>query len=69
MLYLFTDGVNEAENQCKEQSGDERLALLLKSEALHEPEQLVEQTFDDVKRYADGTEQSDDITIMCIKYI
>ena len=69
MLYLFTDGVNEAENQSKEQYGDERLALLLKSGALCEPEQLVEQTFDDVKRYADGTEQSDDITIMCIKYI
>ena len=67
MLYLFTDGVNEAENNEKEQFSDERLVSLLKANADIAPKEIVEMTFAEVERHADGANQSDDITVMCIK--
>ena len=66
-LYLFTDGVNEAENNEKEQFSDERLVSLLKANADIAPKEIVEMTFAEVERHADGANQSDDITVMCIK--
>ena len=67
-LYLFTDGVTEAENNDKVLFGDERLVEVLKECSLLEPSAIVDKTFDEVKHHADGAEQSDDITVMCIKY-
>ena len=68
MLYLFTDGVNEAENNAKELFGDLRLASLLRRNASLEPSGIIDTTFAEVSSHADGAEQSDDITVMCIKY-
>ena len=68
MLYLFTDGVNEAENNAKEQFGDLRLEGLLRRNATLEPAGLIAATLTEVEHHADGAEQSDDITVMCIKY-
>ena len=68
MLYLFTDGVNEAENNQKELFGDLRLASLLRRHASQEPSDIIAATFDEVHAHAAGAEQSDDITVMCIKY-
>ena len=68
MLYMFTDGVNEAENNEKVLFSDERLLSLLKLNASLEPGEIVEKTFAEVKHHADGAEQSDDITVMCFKY-
>lgn len=68
MLYLFTDGVNEAENNEMEQYGDERLVAFLKSKSDSEPKEIIDSTFIEVQRHADGANQSDDITVMCIKY-
>ena len=67
-LYMFTDGVNEAENNKLEQFGDDRLLELLKSKSRQEPNEIIEATFEAVKSHADGATQSDDITVMCIKY-
>lgn len=68
MMYLFTDGVNEAENRNMEQFGNERLISLLRSSSSLEPDEIMEKTFAEVKIHADGADQSDDITVMCIKY-
>ena len=68
MLYLFTDGVSEAENNDKELFGDERVVSLLKLKASLDPSEIIDATFNEVKEHADGAEQSDDITVMCIKY-
>ena len=67
MLYLFTDGVNEAEDMEMNQFGDDRLVSLLKKNAGAEPKEIVETTFAQVQLHADGANQSDDITVMCIK--
>ena len=68
MIYLFTDGVSEAENTAKELFGDLRIESLLRRKATLEPTDIVEATFEEVQNHANGAEQSDDITVMCIKY-
>lgn len=67
MLYLFTDGVNEAEDMEMNQFGDDKLVSLLEKNAGAEPKEIVETTFAQVQLHADGANQSDDITVMCIK--
>ncbi len=68
MLYLFTDGVTEAENDNKELLGDDKLVAFLKMNASEDPGVLIDLTFEEIKTHANGAEQSDDITVMCIKY-
>lgn len=68
MLYLFTDGVTEAENNNKELLGDDKLAAFLKMNASTDPGILIDLTFEEIKSHVNGAEQSDDITVMCIKY-
>ena len=64
-LFVYTDGINEAENAHKEQFGEERLKALLQkdhgtaratSEAIHQA----------VEDFVGGAEPSDDLTKMCI---
>ena len=68
MLYLFTDGVSEAENKEKELLGDESVLELLRLNSSKEPCEIIDATFAKVNLHADGAEQSDDITVMCIKF-
>ena len=68
MLYMFTDGVNEAENINNELLGDEKIFEMLKNNASLEPGDIIDVTFEQIRRHADGAEQSDDITVMCFKY-
>ena len=68
MLYMFTDGVNEAENKEKELFTEKRLVALLKQNAFKTPGEIVDETFTQVEQHADGAEQSDDITVLCLKY-
>lgn len=68
MLYLYTDGVSEAENTAKELFGDLRLEGLLRRNATLDPGDLIAATLAEVEHHANGAEQSDDITVMCIKY-
>ena len=68
MLYMFTDGVNEAENKVKELFTERRLVALLKQNASKTPGEIVDETFVHVEQHANGAEQSDDITVLCLKY-
>ena len=68
MLYMFTDGVTEAENVNQELLGDDALAALLKKNTSLDPGEIINATFDEIARHAYGAQQSDDITVMCLKY-
>ena len=67
-LFLYTDGVTEAENTAKVLYSDERLLDLLGKQRKNMPQTIVDIVLDDVNKHADGAEQSDDITIMCVHY-
>jgi len=65
-LFIYTDGINEAENINKEQFGDERLQALLKQD-LGNARQTSETIHQAVADFVGDAEPSDDLTKMCIK--
>ena len=65
-LFVYTDGINEAENIHKEQFGDERLKALLQSD-LGDARQTSERIHKAVEEFVGDAEPSDDLTKMCIK--
>ena len=65
-LFVYTDGINEAENVNKEQFGDNRLQALLKKD-LGNARQTSETVHKAVEEFVGGAEPSDDLTKMCIK--
>lgn len=67
-LFLYTDGVTEAENKAMELFGDSHtlgIVDLLKDASMKE---MADGVFDAVKTFADGNEQSDDITMLCLRW-
>jgi sigma-B regulation protein RsbU (phosphoserine phosphatase) len=66
-LFLFTDGVNEAFSKSDEQFGDKRLEELLEKLVTSSPLEIVDSVENTVKKFSQGREQSDDITILCIE--
>lgn len=67
-LFLYTDGVTEAENMEKQLYSDEHLVDFLVMHRQERSSVLVENVFKDIVRHAADAEQSDDITIMCLNY-
>lgn len=67
-IFLYTDGVTEAENKEKALYSDERLLEHLASWIGKNPSEMVTDVFQDIQNHADGAEQSDDITMMCVHY-
>lgn len=69
-LFLFTDGLTEAENKNHEQFGEERMLKALTEERMIclSPREVVEAMRADVVAFVDGAAQSDDLTMLCIRY-
>ena len=66
-LLLYTDGVTEAVDPDYKEYGEERLEALLKNTSQVDCQQLIDAVKADVKVFANGAEQSDDITLLAIK--
>lgn len=66
-LFLYTDGLNEAENSKHQQFGDERLKLEIRRYQDEDAHDMTENVEKAVERFVDGAEQSDDLTMLCIK--
>lgn len=67
MIFLYTDGITEAENINKSLYGENRLIQLLQKQEMQSTQTITENVLDDVEQYTAGAEQSDDITILCCK--
>jgi sigma-B regulation protein RsbU (phosphoserine phosphatase) len=65
-LFIYTDGLNEAENPLQEQFGEDRLLDLLRQTKFASAQQVIETMADAVGLYRDGAEPNDDLTMMCI---
>ena len=65
-LFVYTDGINEAENIHKEQFGDARLKALLQQD-WGDARQTSETIHKAVEEFVGDAEPSDDLTKMCIK--
>lgn len=66
-IVTFTDGVTEACSAANELYGEQRLETLLKDCAPCTARQTVTAINDAVRSHAEGTEQSDDITVLVLK--
>jgi sigma-B regulation protein RsbU (phosphoserine phosphatase) len=67
-LYLYTDGVNEAMNNDGEQLGNKRFLEKANELMSLAPDQFDEAIRQTIVSFANGAEQSDDITSMAISY-
>jgi len=67
-LFLFTDGVTEAENESKHLFTEARLEMLLQENHTLTPRELCDTVLSEIHKFADTAEQSDDITLLSIKY-
>ena len=66
-FFVYSDGLNEAENEKQEQYGDDLLLEMLEKHEFVSSQQIVEMMKADVVRHANGAEQSDDLTMLCVK--
>ena len=67
-IFLYTDGVTEAENKEKALYSDERLLQQLEVIQKKNPRSIVDDVLVDIESHVAGAEQSDDITIMSFNY-
>jgi len=66
-LFLYTDGLNEAEDISHNQFEMERVRQVL-STTVKKPQTLIEAMTSSVKTFVGDAEQSDDLTMLAIKY-
>lgn len=68
-LFVYTDGLNEAENVTQQQFGDNRLLSVLQSLSFENAQRTVDTLKEEVARHVAGAEPSDDLTMLCVKII
>jgi serine phosphatase RsbU (regulator of sigma subunit) len=68
-LFVYTDGLNEAENRQQEQFTDERLLEILQTTPFESSQQTIEMLREQVEAHRDGAEPNDDLTMLCVKVL
>ena len=71
-IFLYTDGLNEAEDSMHAQFGENRIIRVAESQLVDgpvKPDAIVSRMNEAVHRFVDEAEQSDDLTMLAIKYI
>ena len=66
-ILVYTDGLNEAENEHQEQFSDERLLEILANKSFGSAKEVVEYLRSEVERHRNGADPNDDLTILCLK--
>lgn len=67
-LFLYTDGVTEAENVSKELYGEEQLMKTLAQVPKHRVREIVDTVVESVSNHVQQAEASDDLTILLLHY-
>ncbi len=69
-IFLFTDGLTEAENGKREQFASKRIMDMAQAslKTSHQPEKLIAMMTNAVKSFVNGADQSDDLTMLAIQY-
>lgn len=69
IIVMFTDGITEAKNANDDEYTDERLEQLVKAHAHLSADELAECILNDVHEFVKGYPQSDDLTLLVMKYV
>lgn len=67
-IFLYTDGVPEAESPDEQLFGNERLEAVLEAVGARSPEAINRAVVDAVREFSGGEHQSDDITCLTLAY-
>jgi len=67
-MLLYTDGLTEAENARHEQFGEARMLRTLATQTDSRPREVVETMIHEVEQFVNGAQQSDDLTLLFIRY-
>ena len=67
-LFLYTDGLTEARNAKGKLFGRERVMQMVTECGTTDPKQLLEAVIAEVNQFSENTEQSDDLTLMALRY-
>jgi len=65
-FFLYSDGLNEAENKQQEQFGDDRLLEILRETKFDNAQHAIEHMKAEVEKHRNGAEPNDDMTMMCL---
>jgi serine phosphatase RsbU (regulator of sigma subunit) len=66
VLFVYTDGLNEAENSMLQQFGDEQLLKCLRATRYNSSQQVIDSMNNKVEQHRAGSEPNDDLTMMCL---
>jgi sigma-B regulation protein RsbU (phosphoserine phosphatase) len=67
-IFLYTDGVPEAENSEQEMYGTGRMVDALNLEPSASPTKVLENVRSDIDKFVNDAEQFDDLTMLCMEY-
>ena len=69
-IFLFTDGLTEAMDKREQEFGQERVKTILQrcAKQHQSPEKMIKTISEEVDRFVNGAEQSDDLTLLAIHY-
>ena len=66
-LFIYTDGLTEAENATQKQFGEERMMEILAKSGTS-PRPLIENIIQEVRNFVGQAEQSDDLTMLAVQF-
>ena len=66
-LFIYTDGLNEAENLKNEQFSDDRLLDILRNTHFETARQVIETLAVEIEHHRNGADPNDDLTMMCLR--
>ena len=68
VLFLYTDGLSEAENNNKVLFGEERIMKCLHEVMRFQPRVMIDKMYETVEKFVGTAQQSDDLTMLGIRY-
>ncbi len=66
-LFVYTDGLNEAEDPRQQQFGDSHLLSILRNTNFESSRQVISTLEAEVQKHRNGAEPNDDLTMMCLQ--
>ena len=66
-LFVYTDGLNEAEDTEHRQFSDDRLLDILRHTPFDSAKQVIETLTTAVEKHRSGAEPNDDLTMLCLR--
>lgn len=65
-LFIYSDGLNEAENKEQVQFGDDRILEILNDQSLDNAKKVVLRLMEEVNKHRNGADPNDDLTMLCL---